>query len=212
MSGPENRITGAGREGAGHAGPRVRVVHDLHGDLSVRLTEDGGRTTAAVSGEVDHGCAQTVERVLCNSLATSPGGLHVDFSAVAFFDCAGLNALLRTRSFAARCGRPLTVGPVSAVVDRLLALTGTRVLFFPRDEPGGEPVPRSDRPPEAGTGDGTGTGTGAVIGAVTGAATGNRRDVRPFRPGGGARGVRRAGASGGSVRATARRVGADRPA
>jgi anti-anti-sigma factor len=133
------------------------TVRDLHGDLAIRLTSLGGRTTAVVTGEVDHGCAPTLEDAIADSLASSPAGLRLDLGGLSFCDCAGLNALLRVRRLAEETGHPLELYALSPAVERLLVLTGTHVLFFPpcpgRPRPAGEHATghvsgaASDRPP-----------------------------------------------------------------
>lgn len=130
---PGREHPGAGEDrGRSADGTRlpVRVVRDLHGDMCVRLTERGGRTTAVVTGEVDHTCAPTLERALLGSLGQSRGGLLLDLGGVSFCDCAGLNALLRVRRRATRRGCELTVVAPGPAVERLLVLTGTRVLLL----------------------------------------------------------------------------------
>lgn len=121
----ENRTS----DGPGGGQPS-RVVRDLHGTLSVRITDSGRWACAVVAGEVDHGCAHLMEGALRDALAGSPGGLRLDLGAVSFCDCAALNSLLRLHRLAHESGRVLTVSAVSRTVDRLLTLTGTRVLFL----------------------------------------------------------------------------------
>nr|WSX74739.1 STAS domain-containing protein [Streptomyces sp. NBC_00899] len=111
------------------ASQQVRVVRHLQSGLVVRLTEADGRIRACVNGEIDLDCADLLERVLADALRSAPGGLDLDLSAVGFFDCAGLNALLRLRALARRDGAELAVLPVSAPVARLLDLTGTWPAF-----------------------------------------------------------------------------------
>jgi anti-anti-sigma factor len=107
----------------------VRVVRHLRTGLVVRLTEAGGRTRAAVHGEVDLDCADLLEHVLTDALRSAPGGLHVDLGGVGFFDCAGLNSLLRIRALGRPGGGELTVTSVSAAVARVLDLTQTWGAF-----------------------------------------------------------------------------------
>ncbi|WP_225851144.1 STAS domain-containing protein [Streptomyces sp. HPF1205] len=132
MAGHEHPGAGGVRAPAADgAGLPVRVVRDLHGDMCVRLTEGGGRTRAVVTGEVDHGCAPTLERVLLDGLGQSPGGLLLDLGGVSFCDCAGLNALLRVRHRAIGGGREVTIAALSPAVERLFVLTGAHALFLP---------------------------------------------------------------------------------
>ncbi|WUH89243.1 STAS domain-containing protein [Streptomyces sp. NBC_00433] len=107
----------------------VRVVRHLRSGLVVRLTETDGRARVAVHGEVDLDCAELLEHVLTDALRSAPAGLHVDLGGVGFFDCAGLNSLLRVRSLALADGCEMTVTSVSAAVGRVLDLTGTWAAF-----------------------------------------------------------------------------------
>lgn len=123
-------------------------IRDLHGRLTVRISESGRHMSARVAGEIDHTCAPTLDRVLHDSIRRAPDGLDLDFSGVTFFDCGGLNALLRARSLAGHLGVTLTVTAPGPAVERLLTLTGTHVLFLPggAGRPGDASGP--DRPPD----------------------------------------------------------------
>lgn len=57
-----------------------------------------GRALAVISGEVDAECAGDLERCIIGALNTHPEGLDLDMSQVSFFDCSGLNVLLRARA------------------------------------------------------------------------------------------------------------------
>ncbi|NUP39586.1 MAG: STAS domain-containing protein, partial [Streptomyces sp.] len=93
------------------------------------MTEAAGRTRVAVHGEVDLDCADTLYQVLADCLTSTPRGVDVDLTATAFFDCAGLNALLRARTRARATGAELTVTAVSPAVARVLDLTYCREVF-----------------------------------------------------------------------------------
>lgn len=104
--------------------PATRLVRHLRSGLSVRLTDaDGGLTRVSVHGEIDLDCADLLEHVLTDALDFAPAGLHVDLTGVGFFDCAGLNALLRVRKLAIEEGAEMTVTAVSSAVRRVLDLT-----------------------------------------------------------------------------------------
>lgn len=111
----------------------VRVVRALRGRLTVRLTAGPAgttdRTRATVIGEVDLDCAPMLQDVLADNLRLSPGGLDIDLRGIAFFDCSGLNVLLRLRGLAEQFGTELTVTGMTPAVTRVLDLTGTRGLF-----------------------------------------------------------------------------------
>jgi anti-anti-sigma factor len=106
-----------------------RVVRHLRSGLTLRMTEAFGRTRIAVHGEVDLDTADTLQRVLAGCLASTPGGVVVDLTGTSFFDCAGLNVLLRARAQARTSGTELTVIAVSPAVSRLLALTHCDEVF-----------------------------------------------------------------------------------
>ncbi|MEV6012935.1 STAS domain-containing protein [Streptomyces sp. NPDC051976] len=105
------------------AEPAVRLVRHLRSGLSVRLTDVDDLTRAAVHGEIDLDCADMLEHVLADALEFAPDGLEVDLAAVAFFDCAGLNALLRVRDVARRKGAGMKVTAMSPAVRRVVDLT-----------------------------------------------------------------------------------------
>lgn len=108
---------------------QVAVVRHLRSGLVVRLAEADGRIRACVHGEIDLDCADLLERVLADALRSAGGAVDLDLSGVGFFDCAGLNALLRLRALARCEGVELAVVPVSAPVARVLDLTGTWPAF-----------------------------------------------------------------------------------
>lgn len=130
----------------------VRVVRGLRYRLAVRLTESDGRTRAAVSGEIDLDCAPTLRHVLEESLRLAPGGLDVDLRDVEFFDCSGLNVLLRLRALADRLGTRAVVSGMSPAVALVLDVTGTSGLF-PAPGRADEPRPPAlSEPPWPGRG------------------------------------------------------------
>lgn len=106
-----------------------RVVRHLRSGVTIRMAEAFGRTRVAVHGEVDLDSAETLRQVLVDCLASTPCGVDVDLSGTGFFDCAGLNALLRARARARATGAELTVIAVSPAVARLLDLTHCREAF-----------------------------------------------------------------------------------
>lgn len=105
------------------------MVRHLRSGLVVRLTEGDGPTRAAVHGEIDLDCADLLEQVLTDALRSAPGGLHLDLSGVGFFDCTGLNSLLRVHALVPPDSAEMTVTSVSAAVARVLDLTQTWAAF-----------------------------------------------------------------------------------
>ncbi|KWT59017.1 antitermination regulator [Streptomyces albus subsp. albus] len=103
---------------------------------------DSGRTGMAVQGELDLNACEEVEHDLREALSRSARGLDLHLGAVPFFDCGGLNMLLRLRVRALAQGKAVVIRSSSRAVERLLDLTGTR-KFFISPEPYGWPAPPS---------------------------------------------------------------------
>ncbi|WP_435971615.1 STAS domain-containing protein [Streptomyces sp. Qhu_M48] len=102
--------------------------------MTVEVTPGG---TVVVGGEIDGTTSSRLYRTLVEAQRAHPEGVGLDLSAVSFCDCAGLRAFLAARRdhHGGAC-HPLTLGPVSPRMDRLLALTGTRGLFAPPETGG----------------------------------------------------------------------------
>ncbi|MFF5583367.1 STAS domain-containing protein [Streptomyces hygroscopicus] len=107
---------------------------------------EGPRKVVVVLGEVDYETAPALATALREALRTSGEGVDADLSAVRFWDCSGLNVLLRLRREALAVGKTITVRSPSRAVRRVLTLTGTAPLFRP---PQPERVPRLERAPSA---------------------------------------------------------------
>ncbi|MFF7196154.1 STAS domain-containing protein [Streptomyces sp. NPDC008079] len=116
--------------------------------LAVRVSQRAGHTVVTVSGEIDFTGADTFARVLIDHLLCESDSLSLELSGVAFFDCGGLNALLRARRVAECTGAVLRLTAVSPAVQRVLGLTGAAGLFD-YAEGDGPPPPDPGRPPEA---------------------------------------------------------------
>ncbi len=84
-----------------------------------------------VNGEVDYETAPVMSAALRDALRDSAEGVDVDLSAVRFWDCSALNALLRLRRDALAHGKTVIVRSPSRTVRRVLGLTGTSRLFRP---------------------------------------------------------------------------------
>lgn len=99
-------------------------------DPSFDLDTEDGATVLRISGDLDIAVEDDAVGAVADALATEPrpAYLVLDLSAVEFMDSSGLRALLRVHN---RHGDQVRLGPVSAVVERLLELTGTADLFPP---------------------------------------------------------------------------------
>ncbi|MBI0299303.1 STAS domain-containing protein [Streptomyces sp. PRKS01-29] len=109
---------------------------------SILLTDsysEGPRKVVTVNGEVDYETAPVMSAVLRSALRDSAEGVDVDLSAVRFWDCSALNALLSFRREALAHGKTVTVRSPSRTVRRVLGLTGTARLFRPSAMPSPRP-------------------------------------------------------------------------
>ncbi|MEV0322694.1 ANTAR domain-containing protein [Streptomyces sp. NPDC050658] len=95
--------------------------------IAVRPTDD--RTVVAVTGEAGIVTEHELEDGLRTALDSSVHGIDLDLDGVDFFDCSGLNALLRVRRYALESGKSVTVQRANAAVRRLLSATGRLYLL-----------------------------------------------------------------------------------
>ncbi|WP_159011861.1 STAS domain-containing protein [Streptomyces sp. NRRL F-5123] len=94
------------------------------------MTEFRGRTRMTVHGEVDLDCSGMLHQALVDCLTATPRGVDLDLAGVTFFDCSGLNALLRARALAQATCAALNVTAVSTAVTRVLDLTHCGEAFL----------------------------------------------------------------------------------
>ncbi|MFD7392197.1 STAS domain-containing protein [Streptomyces sp. NPDC059852] len=97
--------------------------------LVAALCPEGDRMKVVVRGELDLDAADRFQRILRDALHRSVRGVDLDLRGVTFCDCAALNILLAVRGRALADGKTVALHGSSAMVDRLLMLTGTRDLF-----------------------------------------------------------------------------------
>ncbi|MEU6220812.1 ANTAR domain-containing protein [Streptomyces sp. NPDC047022] len=111
----------------------------------------GDRLVVAITGELDAGCDQLLQRTLSGALDHATAGLELDLAGVAFCDCSALSVLLRVNRRAHAEAKSLILRATSPAVERLLTLTDTLTLFATEPEPlGGHPAgPSAHERPEA---------------------------------------------------------------
>jgi anti-sigma B factor antagonist len=85
-----------------------------------------------VGGEIDFTTATVLSSALDDALAAGPNNVLVDMSGVTFIDSSGLTALIHGYKAATRAEGWLSIRDPSAVVTRLLALTGQLERFTTR--------------------------------------------------------------------------------
>ncbi|MFI0720650.1 STAS domain-containing protein [Streptomyces sp. NPDC021224] len=105
------------------------MIRHLRSGLTIRMTELHGRTLLTVRGEIDLDSADILHQAAVDCLAVTPKGIDIDLAGVGFFDCAGLNALLRARALARATGAELTLTALSTAVARVLDLTHCTEVF-----------------------------------------------------------------------------------
>lgn len=130
----------------------------------IGVRPEGDRVVVAVRGELDLDSAEQLAHTLRAALGAAVGGVDLELGGVEFCDCSALNVLIGLHEQGLKQGKTVTLRTVGPAVERLLTLTGTRMLF---DVPGQTPCP-------------AGSGDGARAGAA------GRGDARAAVPGTGA--------------------------
>lgn len=96
--------------------------------FSIGVAEADGAATVSAAGEVDVASAPQLESCLLGLIdAGTPVVLLLD--AVTFMDSSGLRGLVTARQHAEEASVSFTLGARSAVVDRLLQVTGLDGVF-----------------------------------------------------------------------------------
>lgn len=105
-------------------------------------TTPGEQTRRILYGELDIDSVTRLQPDLFHVLLHSAAGLDLDLGAVTFSDCSGVNLLLRLHRQATQQGKTLIISAMSPAMERILDLTGTRILLASQTA-----VPRSGRRP-----------------------------------------------------------------
>ncbi|MDR6976048.1 anti-anti-sigma factor [Streptomyces sp. 3330] len=102
----------------------------------IRVRPDGDRVVVAVRGELDLDSADQLAQALGAALDAAVDGVDLDLGDVRFCDCSALNVMIGLRDQGLRQGKTVVLRAVAPAVERLLTLTGTRMLFdAPRPRP-----------------------------------------------------------------------------
>ena len=110
--------------------------------LSADVSILGAVTRVDVRGEIDMDTAHQITSAVEDGLLGRPRILILDLRAVTFCDCAGLRSVLRARQRVHHAGATFHLGPTSAVVQRILDITGVGAALDLRSE---IPLPRTPR-------------------------------------------------------------------
>ncbi|WP_327186775.1 anti-sigma factor antagonist [Streptomyces sp. NBC_01334] len=115
--------------------------------LRIGVRPDGDRVVVAVRGELDLDSAEQLAHTLRAALGAAVGGVDLELGGVEFCDCSALNVLIGLHEQGLKQGKTVALRTVGPAVERLLTLTGTRMLF---DAPG----PHASGPHVPGSADG----------------------------------------------------------
>src|SRR3954453_21880908 len=98
-------------------------------DLEVRTAFDGDVATITITGEIDLASSTQLNRELDAALDRRPSHVRLDLDGVDFMDTTGVAALLKARRRALEQHSRFTVLSSSAVITRLLEITGLTALL-----------------------------------------------------------------------------------
>lgn len=121
----------------------------------IGVRPDGDRVVVAVRGELDLDSAEQLAHTLRAALGAAVGGVDLELDGVDFCDCSALNVLIGLHEQSLEQGKTVALRTVGPAVERLLTLTGTRMLFDAAGPHASGPRARSS----------TGAGDGAREGA-----------------------------------------------
>jgi anti-anti-sigma factor len=102
---------------------------DDEGHLSVESSVEGGTGRLTVAGELDLSGVDEVTAALDRFAEQNVETVFMDASGVTFLDSSGLRALLTGSERLQARGAHLKIVNASAVVTRVLDMTGTRTLL-----------------------------------------------------------------------------------
>ena len=98
--------------------------------MPLRFTQEPGRVTAYLSGEIDHQVAREMMLALDREVALrAPARLQVDMSEVTFMDSSGIAVLLRALRQMEQIGGALRVTSIPTQARRVLDAAGVGRLI-----------------------------------------------------------------------------------
>ncbi|MFI5475488.1 anti-sigma factor antagonist [Streptomyces cacaoi] len=95
----------------------------------IGVRPDGDRVVVAIQGELDLDSADRLAQALRAALDAAVGGVDLELGGVEFCDCSALNVLIALHEQSLKQGKTVALRTVGPAVERLLTLTGTRMLF-----------------------------------------------------------------------------------
>jgi len=114
--------------------------------LTLRVRPGGSGAVVRIEGEIDVCVADRLQELLLRIMQAHAPRLLLDLSAVSFMDCAGLRALVLTLGHAELCGGPMHLIAASAMVRKIITLTGAEDALSVRDQSGNSSSSTSSQP------------------------------------------------------------------
>jgi anti-sigma B factor antagonist len=106
----------------------------------------GSGAVVRIEGEIDVCVADRLQELLLRITRAYGPPLLLDLSAVSFMDCAGLRALVLTLRHAELCGWSMHLIAASAMVRKIITLTGAEDALPVRDQTGNSSSSTSSQP------------------------------------------------------------------
>ncbi|WP_405968417.1 anti-sigma factor antagonist [Streptomyces sp. NBC_00015] len=129
MSEPARGVNAGGGDAC--SGAEVNGARPVRRGTAPRIgvRPDGDRVVVAVRGELDLDSVEQLAHTLRAALGAAVGGVDLELGGVDFCDCSALNVLIGLHEQSLKQGKTLALRTVGPAVERLLTLTGTRMLF-----------------------------------------------------------------------------------
>ena len=99
--------------------------------LFLNVRQDGATGVIGLAGEFDHYNRPYVEQAIGQLIEDGASAIHLDLGALRFIDSAGVMALMVANQMTDEVGVPLSIGPVSDSVKRVLDLAGLTDILLP---------------------------------------------------------------------------------
>lgn len=116
--------------------------------LTLYVRPSGSGALVRIEGEIDVCVADRLQELLLRITRAHGPRLLLDLSAVSFMDCAGLRALVLTLRHSEQRGWSMHVIAASAMVRKIITLTGAEDALPVRDQSGNSGSGTSTQPEE----------------------------------------------------------------
>jgi len=106
-----------------------RLVDDMSGPLEIRLTHDGGRCEAFLSGELDVSTSERLRAELLQLIGDGCRTLVIDMSDLALIDSTGLGVLVGVLKRILQHGGQLVLRSPRPAARKVFDITGLDRVF-----------------------------------------------------------------------------------